>query len=664
MMGGGGMMMGGGGMMMGGMGMMGGGSCMGSYEAEDASMSSGCIVHADTQSLAHAGFSGSSFVDFVTSADAYIEWTIHSCTGGTASVSFRYALSAGNRPLQLVVNGIDINVIDMPASGSWATWISSVSVPVNLQPGTNIVRLVAIGSSGANIDAMTVSPMTGGGGMGMGMMMGGMGMMMGGGMGMGMMMGGMGMMGDGSCMGSYEAEDASMSSGCIVHANTQSLVHQGFSGTSFVDFVTSADAYIEWTIHSCTGGTASVSFRYALSAGNRPLQLVVNGIDINVIDMPASGSWATWISSVSVPVNLQPGTNIVRLVAIGSSGANIDAMTVSPMTGGGVFYLDEDGCSLDVTEDLCLEAVNHLLTDEFSCPCAGQLLADEFASAPPGCSVQRHFTNGATAWVAHYNRIQGTNNGFYIPVCQSEEVGLPPPPPAPVTVPPPPLPVTAAPTPVTAPPAPVTAAPAPVTAAPAPVTAPPAPPPPPPPPPAPVTAPPAPVTAAPTPAPPPPPPPPPAPAPPCERCGHCNGFPSPAILRNSHSNRRLYARRGHSGEDEVGADNGNTVHADQKWYIAGAGNGAYTITNYHSDRRLFAQDDNDQEDGVGAMSSGNVWDDQKWYIELDADCKYGIRNYHSGRRLFAQNNKIFGDGVGAMASGTFWADQKWYIEEA
>merc|ERR1719329_1849580 len=288
--------------------------------------------------------------------------------------------------------------------------------------------------------------------------------------------------------------------------------------------------------------------------------------------------------------------------------------------GGGVhWYLDEDGvCALDVTEDLCLEAVNHLLTDEFSCPCAGQLLTAEMTSAPPGCSVQRHFTNGATAWVAHYNRIQGTNNGFYIPVCQSEEVGLPPPPP--VTVPPPP--VTAVPTPVTAPPVPVTAAPAPVTAAPAPVTAPPvtappAPPPPPPPPPAPVTAPPAPVTAAPTPAPPPPPPPAPAPAPPCERCGHCNGFPSPAILRNSHSNRRLYARRGHSGEDEVGADNGNTVHADQKWYIAGAGNGAYTITNYHSDRRLFAQ-----------------------------------------------NDKIFGDGVGAMASGTFWADQKWYIEEA
>merc|ERR1719329_599261 len=311
------------------------------------------------------------------------------------------------------------------------------------------------------------------------------------------MMGGGGM-GMGSCMGSYEAEDASMLGGAIVHRNTQSPAHAGFHGESFVDY-TAADGYIEWTIHSCSGGAAFISFRYALSAGNRPLQLVVNGIDIDVIDMPASGSWATWISSVSVPVNLQPGTNIVRLVGIGSSGANLDSMTLSsptsPVMG---FHFGEDSyCSaLDVSEGDCLEAVNQLLTDEFSCPCAGQLLTVSWSSAPPGCSVQRHFTDGATAWVAHYNRIQGTNNGFYIPVCQSEEVGLPPPPP--VTVPPPP--VTAVPTPVTAPPAPVTAAPAPVTAAPAPVTAPPVTPPPPPPP-APVTAPPAPVTAAPTPAP-------------------------------------------------------------------------------------------------------------------------------------------------------------------
>merc|ERR1719223_1840819 len=236
-----------------------------------------------------------------------------------------------------------------------------------------------------------------------------------------------------------------------------------------------------------------------------------------------------------------------------------------------------------------------------SCPCAGQVLAGSYAYAPPGCSVQRHFIDGQYGdWVAHYNRNPAGSNDGWYTPVCQE-----------ISEPEPYLPYLPEPEPYL--PEPVTAAPTPV--------------------------------------------------PDCE-CGHCGGFPSPAVIRNSHSDRRLYAREGHSGEDEVGADAGNTVHAVQKWFIADAGDGAYTITNYHSDRRLFAQDDKDWQDGVGAMSTGTVWPDQKWYIELDADCKYGIRNYHSGRRLFAQENKIWNDGVGAMASGNFWADQKWFIEEA
>lgn len=155
-----------------------------------------------------------------------------------------------------------------------------------------------------------------------------------------------------------------------------------------------------------------------------------------------------------------------------------------------------------------------------------------------------------------------------------------------------------------------------------------------------------------------------APPPPVDVCGHANGFPTPAVIRNSHSDRRMYARVGDTGEDDVGADAGGTVHDDQKWYIEDAGNGAYSVRNYHSDRRLFAQDNSNMEIGVGAMATGNLWADQKWYIDEDVNCKYVFRNYHSGRRLFAQENKIWEDGVGAMASGRLWADQKWYIEEA
>jgi len=40
-----------------------------------------------------------------------------------------------------------------------------------------------------------------------------------------------------------------------------------------------------------------------------------------------TGSWTTW-QTVSVTVNLQAGTNRIRLTSVGSSGANIDSLTV------------------------------------------------------------------------------------------------------------------------------------------------------------------------------------------------------------------------------------------------------------------------------------------------------------------------------------------------
>jgi hypothetical protein len=152
---------------------------------------------------------------------------------------------------------------------------------------------------------------------------------------------------------------------------------------------------------------------------------------------------------------------------------------------------------------------------------------------------------------------------------------------------------------------------------------------------------------------------------PADECGHANGFPSPAIIRNVVSDRRLYAQEGHEGEAQVGADAGATVFSDQQWSIEDAGEGLYWIRNVASSRRLFAQSNSEVgEIGVGAHSTGQDLPDQKWYVEEDANCRYILRNYHSGRRLYAQSNKVWQDGVGANAIGHLYADQKWYIEEA
>jgi hypothetical protein len=129
------------------------------------------------------------------------------------------------------------------------------------------------------------------------------------------------------CLGTLQAEDATLH-GAIVHANTASADHQGFTGSSFVDYINANDDYIEWAA-SCSGGSATLSFRYSLAGGNRPLQVLVNGVEAAAsLSFPATGAWNQW-GTASVDVDLSGGSNTIRLVATGSSGANTDSLTIS-----------------------------------------------------------------------------------------------------------------------------------------------------------------------------------------------------------------------------------------------------------------------------------------------------------------------------------------------
>jgi len=131
------------------------------------------------------------------------------------------------------------------------------------------------------------------------------------------------------CAGTYEAEDATVHGG-VEHANTASAGHQGFTGRSFVDYLNPTGDFVEWTVESCSGGSALASFRYALGGGNRPLRVLLNGAEVeSSLSFPATGGWNSW-SEASFAVQLGAGTNVVRLVAIGSSGANMDSLIIRP----------------------------------------------------------------------------------------------------------------------------------------------------------------------------------------------------------------------------------------------------------------------------------------------------------------------------------------------
>ena len=250
------------------------------FEAEDAVLGGGAVV-----SSAAGGFSGTGFVDFVGPAGEFIEWTANVAAAGSYNLAFRYALAAGNRPLRIEVNGVEVAAsLGFPATGSFTTW-RTVRLAAILNAGNNTVRATSIGSSGANVDYLEVTP----------------------------------------DLGSfiYEAEDAQLGGGAIVSAAVG-----GFTGTGFVDFVGPANEFIEWSINTLLSGEYELQFRYALAAGNRPLRITVNGVPVGAsLAFPATGGFDTW-STVSVTVPLSIGVNVVRATSIGSSGANVDHLNV------------------------------------------------------------------------------------------------------------------------------------------------------------------------------------------------------------------------------------------------------------------------------------------------------------------------------------------------
>lgn len=113
------------------------------HEAEEANVSGAKVV--------------GSYVDYINASNDFVEWTVQVDAAGVYQLAFRYALSYGDRPLAIVVDG---NVIDpalsFPNTGSWKNY-GQVQINASLNSGVNKIKAIATGQSGANIDALILS---------------------------------------------------------------------------------------------------------------------------------------------------------------------------------------------------------------------------------------------------------------------------------------------------------------------------------------------------------------------------------------------------------------------------------------------------------------------------------------------------------------------------
>ena len=107
---------------------------VGFYEAEEASVFGGAGINTD-----HSKYSGSGFVDNMTTQGSGVTFTVNAAQAGPQPVHLRYANgpnpSAKTKVVSLLVNGTEVEPLSLPSTVDWKTWAFATR-ELNLKAGS------------------------------------------------------------------------------------------------------------------------------------------------------------------------------------------------------------------------------------------------------------------------------------------------------------------------------------------------------------------------------------------------------------------------------------------------------------------------------------------------------------------------------------------------
>jgi hypothetical protein len=107
------------------------------YEAENATLAGGTIVQTN-----HPRYSGSGFVDFVSTNGASAAFNVAAASSGPQNLVVHYAAGQGSpvTGMQLYVNGASVATPAYASTGSWKIWQDSDPYIVTLAAGNNTAQ--------------------------------------------------------------------------------------------------------------------------------------------------------------------------------------------------------------------------------------------------------------------------------------------------------------------------------------------------------------------------------------------------------------------------------------------------------------------------------------------------------------------------------------------
>jgi hypothetical protein len=302
---------------------------------DSGSTSSGALTrvvdsdHPDALGNVGAGAIGGGYVDFGTNAGDAVTFDVASNEPGVYTATIRYVNGGtGDRPLLLSVNGAEPTLVSFPPTGSWTSW-SEISVSVPLSDSDNALTLTLPSTAqggvpnGPNIDQISFDYADA-------------------------------LPADPTLVFSIEGEalaidDGSSLADTVVRSADNPEPSGGgtdqlwgdFSGSGYLDMGAQAGDAGSFSVNVAEAGTYLLTIRYAASGpNNRPMELSVDGESQGRIDFASTGTgsagWDNW-TETTVQIDLDAGANVVRLANIGSTGPNIDSLSIHTVAddGGG-----------------------------------------------------------------------------------------------------------------------------------------------------------------------------------------------------------------------------------------------------------------------------------------------------------------------------------------
>lgn len=267
------------------------------YEAEYASLSGKTTATKAAVNNDHTGFSGTGFAANFTNDDAAATFYSKVENAGDYPVSLRYSNgTSSSKNVSVYVNGVFVKQAELPTTANWNTW-ASANVELPLAAGSNSIMIkydTDAGDSGnINLDYIEVPFYPN--------------------------------------RINAEAENAALYGSAAVNAD-----HYYYSGSGFVDGITSVGASAKFTAILPEAGTYNATLRYCNGTqATKNLNLYVNGSFSSTVSLPSNGSdWNAW-QTVSLSIPASAGTNTIELKhdSSNSGNVNLDKLTIPLLSG-------------------------------------------------------------------------------------------------------------------------------------------------------------------------------------------------------------------------------------------------------------------------------------------------------------------------------------------